>query len=170
MSDISTTACSITRTARGRYFWAAWWTGAPCHLPFRKPDASNGGAASEAEALAAAEKIAGRHLTSIDPYWARAWKAKLQGETPPKPPSPANTRAAAASRDPKARVSSWSVLGLKAGSALDEVKRAYRKRALETHPDQGGDANAFLEVQRAYERLVERLGRNRPQKGLKPRR
>jgi hypothetical protein len=38
----------------------------------------------------------------------------------------------------------------------EEVKAAYRERAVETHPDQGGDAERFIEVQEAWERLPER--------------
>jgi curved DNA-binding protein CbpA len=34
------------------------------------------------------------------------------------------------------------------------VKRAFQKKALETHPDQGGDSAQFRAVLRAYERLV----------------
>jgi molecular chaperone DnaJ len=53
------------------------------------------------------------------------------------------------------------VLGLAPGAALVELKRAYRKRALETHPDQGGDAEAFQAVQRAYEKLTAPVKRRR---------
>jgi curved DNA-binding protein CbpA len=45
------------------------------------------------------------------------------------------------------------------GSTLAEVKRSFRQRALETHPDHGGDAALFREVQDAYERLVAKLAR-----------
>jgi hypothetical protein len=38
----------------------------------------------------------------------------------------------------------------------EEVKAAYRERAVETHPDQGGDAERFIEVREAWERLPER--------------
>src|SRR4029079_1450360 len=44
MSELASAVCSITLTQRRRFFWAAWWTAAPCEAPFRKPDASNGGA------------------------------------------------------------------------------------------------------------------------------
>jgi hypothetical protein len=157
--DLSTAVCSITATARKRFFWAAWWTGVPHRAPFRKPDASNGGAKTEAEALAEAERIAGRHLTLVEPYWARAWNRVLRGEAPPPSPSP---RAPKSVRpDPTARASSWSILGIEPGAELTEIRRAYKKRALETHPDQGGDESAFRDVQRAYERLKDRGGRKR---------
>lgn len=159
MSELVSAVCSITATQRGRFFWAVWWSAAPCYSPFRKPDASNGGAASEAEALRAAEKATGRHLTMIEPYWARAWNRMLRGEAPPAPPRKTGAKdAQATSGAPRPR-SAWSVLGVEPGASLLEVKRAFRKRALETHPDQGGDARAFHELKQAYERIVTRLGK-----------
>lgn len=156
--ELSTAVCSITPTARKRFFWAAWWTHAPKRAPFQKPDASNGGAKTEAEALAEAERIAGRHLVLVEPYWARAWNRVLRGEAPPPPPPPRGTKTESA-RPPAdgAPVSSWSVLGLTSGAAMSDVRRAYKQRALETHPDRGGDPATFREVQRAYERLRSRL-------------
>ena len=156
MSELVSALCSITATKRRRFFWAAWWTGAPSYAPFRKPDASNGGAATEAEALAEAERVTGRHLTMIEPYWARAWNRMLRGEAPPEPQKRTAREGAAGRPHTSSPRSAWSVLGLAAGASLDEVKRAYRKLALETHPDRGGDAEAFTEVQRAYERLAAR--------------
>jgi hypothetical protein len=137
MSELSTAVCSITPTQRRRFFWAAWWTGAPRQVPFRKPDAASGGAKTREEALAAAELVAGRHLVLIEPYWAHAWNRILRGEAPPPPPS---ARVPRPPRTSSAPVSAWEVLGLAAGADQDAVKRAYRKRALETHPDRGGDA------------------------------
>jgi len=32
------------------------------------------------------------------------------------------------------------LLGTKPGSTTDEVKKAFRKKALKAHPDKGGDA------------------------------
>lgn len=160
MSELVSAVCSITATQRGRFFWAVWWSAAPSYSPFRKPDAANGGAASEAEALRAAERHTGRHLTMIEPYWARAWNRMLRGEAPPPPPSKrtAPSEAQQVTSAPRPR-SAWSVLGLEPGASLLEVKRAFRKRALETHPDQGGDARAFQELKQAYERLITRLGK-----------
>jgi hypothetical protein len=154
-SSLSTAVCSITPTQRRRFFWAAWWTAAPNYAPFRKPDASNGGAQSIEEALADAQRVAGRHLTAIEPYWAHAWNRMLRGEAPPAPKT---------SRTPRARkertplpASAWEVLGLAPTASLVEVRKAYRRRALETHPDRGGDADRFREVQRAYEKLSTKL-------------
>ena len=151
MSELASAVVSVTRTARGRFFWAAWWTGAPALAPFRKPDASNGGALSHEAALKDAARIASRHLSETDPYWARAVNRMLRGEPPPprpkpRPPTPARVT-------PR---SAWQVLGLEKGATLTAIKRAHRAHALSTHPDRGGDPEAFLEVQRAYERLQRR--------------
>ena len=161
--ELRSAVCSITKTARKRFFWAAWWTGAPHRSPFQRPDASNGGAKTEEEALAEAERTAGRHLVLIEPYWARAWNRVLRGEPPPPLPPPPGTPRKPLVRDPSARASSWSILGLEPGALPSAVRTAYKKRALETHPDQGGDADTFREVQRAYERLRDRAGPKRRQ-------
>ena len=48
------------------------------------------------------------------------------------------------------------VLGLEPGRSYspEEIKKAYRRKAKETHPDGGGTAAAFIEVQKAYEWLA----------------
>jgi len=47
----------------------------------------------------------------------------------------------------------YKVLGLKQGATIQEVKKAHRKLALQNHPDKGGDADKFREIQEAYETL-----------------
>ncbi|KAK7201307.1 chaperone protein DNAj [Novymonas esmeraldas] len=47
----------------------------------------------------------------------------------------------------------YKTLGVERTSDLKEIKKAYRKRALETHPDQGGNKEEFAEVAEAYEVL-----------------
>jgi len=49
-----------------------------------------------------------------------------------------------------------SILDLQPGRDYSrvEIKKAYRKKAKETHPDGGGSAAAFIEIQKAYERLI----------------
>jgi DnaJ-class molecular chaperone len=44
-------------------------------------------------------------------------------------------------------------LGVEPTASADEIKRAFRKRALEVHPDRGGDPNKFKEVNEAYSTL-----------------
>jgi hypothetical protein len=163
MADLSTAVCSVTVTQRRRYFWAVWWTGAPSYRPFRKPDASNGGAATMEAALADAERAAQRQLTIIEPHWARAWKSVLRGQTPIPPTDKPRARRAGATAT-ATTPSHWSVLGLEPGAALSEVKQAYRKRVLQTHPDQGGDADLFRATQHAYEKLSAKLAKKATRK------
>jgi len=47
------------------------------------------------------------------------------------------------------------VLGLGLNPGIDEIKSAFRKKALETHPDRvGGDTEAFKRVKAAYDLLM----------------
>ena len=50
--------------------------------------------------------------------------------------------------------SHYEVLGILPNATLDQIKSAYRKRAMETHPDRAGNADAFKEVQMAYDALT----------------
>src|SRR5690348_17255824 len=45
------------------------------------------------------------------------------------------------------------VLGVPKNAGPDEIRRAFRARALVTHPDHGGNAVAFAEVRSAFELL-----------------
>lgn len=48
----------------------------------------------------------------------------------------------------------YDVLGVAKGATADEIKKAYRKLALEHHPDRhGGDDSKFKEIGEAYETL-----------------
>ncbi len=44
----------------------------------------------------------------------------------------------------------YAVLGVDPGASQDEIKRAYRRKARECHPDAGGDEEQFKEVQHAW--------------------
>lgn len=48
----------------------------------------------------------------------------------------------------------YSVLGLTDAATTDDVKKAYRRLASQHHPDKGGDANKFKQVQTAYEQII----------------
>lgn len=152
---------SIAKTQRGRFFWAAWWTGPPSVTPFRIPDATSGGATSWHDARANAERITGRALADIDSEWAHAFLRTLRGQ----PPFNEGQRrralgeAAPVKAKPPRPASIWEKLGVAAGADELAVRRAYRLRALETHPDRGGSADAFREVRAAYEAALRRLRR-----------
>lgn len=47
--------------------------------------------------------------------------------------------------------SAYEILGVDAGVDDAELRRAYRLRLRQTHPDTGGDAAVFIQVQRAWE-------------------
>lgn len=47
--------------------------------------------------------------------------------------------------------SAYEILGVSATVTDDELRRAYRLRLRESHPDTGGDAALFVRVQRAWE-------------------
>lgn len=47
--------------------------------------------------------------------------------------------------------SAYDVLGVDPAVDAETIRRAYRARLRETHPDTGGDAAAFVRVQRAWE-------------------
>lgn len=47
----------------------------------------------------------------------------------------------------------YKILGVNKSADTKAIKTAYRKRALETHPDQGGNKEEFAEVAEAYEVL-----------------
>lgn len=44
----------------------------------------------------------------------------------------------------------YEVLGVKRDATPDEIKKAYRAKSLENHPDQGGDEELFKEISAAY--------------------
>jgi hypothetical protein len=149
--------CAIAPTRRRRFLWAAWWTAAPSRQPFRKPDAFAGGARTRAEAQAAAERAANCRLTEIESSWARAWSNILIG----KEPWPGTNHTATSDAPPRARgannaTSIWQTLGLDAQATVAQIKQAYRARALQTHPDRGGSAEAFRALQSAYESALKR--------------
>lgn len=48
----------------------------------------------------------------------------------------------------------YEVLGVSPGDSLDEIKSAFKKLAMLHHPDRGGDAEKFKEINNAYQMLT----------------
>lgn len=52
------------------------------------------------------------------------------------------------------RTEAASALGIEADVSSEGLKKAYRRKAFETHPDRGGSAAEFLKIQVAYDVLM----------------
>ena len=61
---------------------------------------------------------------------------------------------ATARKNQQQPVDPHDILGVPRGASVDEIKAAYRKLALATHPDKGGSADEFFRVARAYRALL----------------
>lgn len=60
----------------------------------------------------------------------------------------------------------YQTLGVDRNATQDEIKKAYRSLAMKHHPDRGGDATAFQQIQEAYATLSDdqkRAGYDNPQ-------
>lgn len=55
----------------------------------------------------------------------------------------------------------YEILGVNKSASADELKKAYRRLAVQHHPDRGGDEAAFKEVSEAYEILKDSSKRQR---------
>lgn len=53
----------------------------------------------------------------------------------------------------------YEILGVSKSATEDEIKRAFRKKAHEHHPDKGGDAEVFKKVNEAYQVLSDKQKR-----------
>lgn len=50
--------------------------------------------------------------------------------------------------------SDYDILGVKTSASASEIKKAYRERVKENHPDRGGNPEKFEKIQKAYERIT----------------
>lgn len=48
----------------------------------------------------------------------------------------------------------WAVLGVGPEASVDDVKRAFRRKALKCHPDQGGAPEQFQQLKKAYDAVM----------------
>jgi DnaJ-class molecular chaperone len=55
----------------------------------------------------------------------------------------------------------YNILGVDRSATKDEIKKAYRKLALQHHPDRGGDENKFKEITQAHTILTDDERRRR---------
>src|SRR3982750_92601 len=55
----------------------------------------------------------------------------------------------------------YEVLGVGKNASADEIKKAFRRAAVEHHPDRGGDEIKFKEINEAYEVLKDGEKRKR---------
>lgn len=53
----------------------------------------------------------------------------------------------------------YQCLGIPSTASLEDIKKAYRIKALEHHPDRGGLEENFLKIQEAYEKLYHHVQR-----------
>ncbi len=55
----------------------------------------------------------------------------------------------------------YDILGVSKSASADEIKKAFRRAAIEHHPDRGGDEKKFKEINEAYEVLKDPEKRKR---------
>ncbi len=80
------------------------------------------------------------------------------------PPFPSQAAGASEPAGPRARPepepgSIWRVLGVEPDADVTQIRAAFRQRALITHPDHGGDPEAFRALGRARDEALARRAR-----------
>src|SRR3954467_3396362 len=55
----------------------------------------------------------------------------------------------------------YEILGIGKSASADEIKKAFRRQAVQHHPDRGGDEAKFKEINEAYEVLKDPSKRQR---------
>jgi curved DNA-binding protein len=62
----------------------------------------------------------------------------------------------------------YSTLGVSRTASTDEIKKAYRGLAMKHHPDRGGDASKFKEIEEAYRTLSDPEKKQMVDQGMDP--
>ena len=62
----------------------------------------------------------------------------------------------------------YSILGVSKSASADEIKKAFRRLAHEHHPDKGGDASKFKDINEAYQVLGDEKKRRLFDQGVDP--
>jgi hypothetical protein len=154
MTELIVGVYSLSHTKRRRVQWCAWWKTTPTADPFVAPDAWGSGLRTEDEAIEAAESAAGMTLQRIEGRWSGAWARVRDGQ----PPFIKRERTVAAKRV-AVIANPFKVLGIATDADTATIKSAYRRIALDAHPDRGGSAAAFVSVHRAYLAAMQRRRR-----------
>lgn len=63
----------------------------------------------------------------------------------------------------------YTTLGLNRNASQEEIKKAYRKMAMQHHPDRGGDEKKFKQISEAYEILSDPQKKQMVDMGVDPR-
>ena len=53
----------------------------------------------------------------------------------------------------------WQILGVDTHATVEQIRAAFRQRVLATHPDHGGDPDAFRQLRGAHDEALERRAR-----------
>jgi len=67
----------------------------------------------------------------------------------------ARARARATQWSASSPLTAFNTLGLTSNATIDEIKFAYRRRAIQLHPDRGGEHSAMVQLNAAYEEAAE---------------
>lgn len=62
----------------------------------------------------------------------------------------------------------YAVLGVAKDAGVNEIRKAFRRKALKTHPDQGGDEESFRKLKEAFEYLIANASATREVIGYEP--